>query len=115
MIINKPWGHENIWAKTDKYVGKILHINPGHKLSLQKHLIKEETIMVIEGNLHLVYYENENEIKRILKKGDVFHVKPNTIHRFCSSAEDMNPVVLVEVSTPELDDIIRLSDEYDRK
>ena len=114
MIIDKPWGYERIWAKTDKYVAKILHIKAGHKLSLQKHEIKEETILVNEGRLHLVYHNDGKEIKSILSPGDTFHVKPGTVHRFCAGKDD-GPVTLIEVSTTEIDDVIRLEDDYDRK
>ncbi len=105
--VEKPWGHEEIWAETDRYVGKYLHINPGHRLSLQYHKIKMETISVLKGELIL---EAANGILQTLKQGDTFHIAPGTIHRFGAGSQE--GVVLVEVSTPELDDVVRLSDDY---
>ena len=113
--IFKPWGEEIIWALTDKYVGKILHINEGHKLSLQYHRIKEETIYVVEGTLELILEEGsrrENE-SLILQVGDTYHIKPLTIHRF--AATQGTDVKLMEVSTTELNDIVRIEDDYSRK
>lgn len=113
--IFKPWGLELIWALTDKYVGKILHINEGHKLSLQYHRIKEETIYVLEGTLELILEEGsrrENE-SLILQVGDTYHIKPLTIHRF--AATQGTDVKLMEVSTTELNDIVRIEDDYSRK
>lgn len=108
--IEKPWGYELIWAKTDKYVGKILHINPGQKLSLQYHERKSETIYVSDGILEL---HLQNEII-YLQKHQTFHIDPNTIHRF-ACPDGIQSVELVEVSTPELDDVIRIQDDYGRK
>ena len=109
--IDKPWGKEVIWAQTKNYVGKVLHIKKGHRLSRQYHAIKEETIMVQSGKLVLEI--GAQQYKKILElsAGEVFHVKPNTVHRFCAVKGD---VVLLEVSTPELDDVVRLEDDYDR-
>lgn len=110
-IVQKPWGKEEIWAETPKYVGKYLHINAGHRLSRQYHERKEETIRVISGNLLLELGQAANLMQQTLKPGDVYHVTPKTIHRFCAVDQD---VVLVEVSTPELDDVVRISDDYSR-
>jgi len=107
MIIEKPWGWEKIWAKTDKYVGKILHINAGESLSLQFHRIKEETILVKKGRLILTH----NDTVHILSPGESFHIKPNDVHRMEAGNRD---VEVIEVSTPELDDVVRLSDRYGR-
>ena len=109
--INKPWGHEIIWSQCEKFVGKILCIDSGHKLSRQYHVTKEETIFVLTGTLLLVIGLGATLQKIDLKKGQSFHVKPNTIHRFCAAYGD---VELVEVSTPELDDVVRLEDDYNR-
>ncbi len=109
--VQKPWGHEEIWAETPKYVGKYLHINAGCRLSRQYHERKEETIRVISGDLVLELGTGPNLVSQILAPGEVYHVTPKTVHRFC--ARDNN-VVLVEVSTPELDDVIRLDDDYSR-
>lgn len=109
MKINKPWGYEIIWAKTDKYVGKILYINAGQKLSLQYHEKKTETVYVNEGVLEL---HLEDKVIT-LHKGQTFHIEPNMIHRF-ACPDYAEYVELVEVSTPELDDVIRLQDDYGR-
>tara|TARA_B100001094_G_C18186806_1_gene804338 strand:- start:3131 stop:3475 length:345 start_codon:yes stop_codon:yes gene_type:complete len=109
-IIKKPWGFEKIWAfsnREDGYVGKIIHINKGCRLSLQKHEKKEETIVVLSGKLKLVLEDKT----LILNPQDFFHIIPGTIHRFCSIDEDCT---LIEVSTKELDDVIRIEDDYGR-
>jgi mannose-6-phosphate isomerase-like protein (cupin superfamily) len=114
MIVDKPWGYEHIWGKTDKYVGKLLHINKGERLSLQYHKIKEETIYVLEGMLELVLEEGSRRDMHsvFLKPGDTFHISPLTIHRF--AATQGTDVRLMEVSTTELDDVIRIEDDYSR-
>ena len=111
MIINKPWGHEEIWAETDKYVGKILRINKGHQLSRQYHKVKDESIYVLKGLLILELGEDPIEVK-ILKEGENYRITPNTVHRFRSLYD---PVTLVEISTPEIDDVVRLQDDYGRE
>jgi len=111
-IIQKPWGHEEIWAETDKYVGKYLHITANHRLSKQYHEKKEETIRIISGLLSLEIGSGDALQEIFMFPGDVYHIYPNTIHRFCAVSEN---VVLVEVSTTELDDVIRISDDYERK
>lgn len=110
--IEKPWGYEEIWAETEKYVGKILTILPGHRLSLQYHEIKEETIYVLEGKL-LVWLSEEETNKLVLNKGTTYHVKPGQVHRFGAPKGSML-TRLIEVSTPELADVIRLKDDYKR-
>jgi hypothetical protein len=107
--IDKPWGYEVIWAKTDKYVGKILKIFPACKLSLQYHEKKTETIYVSDGVLEL----HLKDKVVTLFKGQSYHIEPNTIHRF-ACPKDSWGVELVEVSTPELDDVVRLQDDYGR-
>ena len=109
--ISKPWGKEEIWAETPKYVGKYLYITAGNRLSRQYHNKKEETIRVLSGNLLLEIGTDENLTQLTLKSGEIYHVVPMTVHRFCATSED---VVLVEVSTPELDDVVRLQDDYSR-
>jgi mannose-6-phosphate isomerase len=112
--VEKPWGYEIWWARTDRYVGKLLHINKGHSLSLQYHRIKEETILLQSGKL---LFETrpageEGELRRLeMAPGDVFHVTPGTVHRM-TALEDCD---LAEVSTPELDDVVRLEDRYGRQ
>ncbi len=109
--VTKPWGKEEIWAETPKYVGKYLYINAGHRLSRQYHEKKEETIRVLQGLLLLELGTGPNVMQLSLSPGEIYHVTPKTVHRFCAKDSD---VVLVEVSTPELDDVIRISDDYSR-
>ncbi len=109
--INKPWGFEIIWSHCNKFVGKILSINKGHKLSRQYHVTKEETILVLSGTLHLEIGQGEKIEKINLKKGQSYHVTPGLVHRFCA---DFGDVELAEVSTPELDDVVRIEDDYNR-
>ena len=116
--VEKPWGYEEIWAETDKYVGKILTINPGHRLSLQYHNKKEETIYVLSGILTIWRSEDESDIVHV-NEGGTYHVTPGTVHRFGSlllSNDQMErpQLKLIEVSTPELDDVVRLKDDYQR-
>lgn len=113
QTITKPWGHEIIWGKTRDYVGKILFIKEGCRLSLQYHEEKEETIMVLSGRLELFASKKDGELKTfILEEGETFHVKPHTIHRFC--ATQGTDVTLVEVSTNYLDDVVRVEDDFNR-
>lgn len=108
MKVEKPWGHEIRWAITDKYLGKILYIDPGQQLSLQYHEVKDESIYVLEGTLIV----KDEERATILEEGDSMRIKPGQIHRFC--APSMTHVKLIEVSTPEIDDVVRLDDDYGR-
>lgn len=112
-IVEKPWGHENLIVHTDKYVMKKLFIKAGQRLSRQFHVQKDETVYVSQGTLLLDLSRSDNESNVIkLKEGKSWRITPNTIHRF--TAPDDQDVVLYEVSTPELDDVIRLSDDYGR-
>lgn len=109
--VDKPWGHELIWAKTDRYVGKLLRIDAGQALSFQYHEVKEETIYVLSGTLTLHVAVGEDEPSVIeLAPGETFHITPGLRHRF----EAKEAVELLEVSTPELDDVVRLEDRYGR-
>jgi mannose-6-phosphate isomerase-like protein (cupin superfamily) len=108
--VEKPWGHELIWAKTDRYVGKILHIEAGHVLSLQYHNVKDETIYVHTGEIILRLGQGEKLIERRMKPGESLHISPKQIHQF----EAVVTSDLFEVSTPELDDVVRLKDRYGR-
>lgn len=112
--VTKPWGKEVIWAETPEYVGKLLYINEGCKLSLQYHEKKEETILVLSGELELTVSDHGRRgISTIkLSEGETFHVLPNTIHRFAATLG--TDVVLAEVSTNYLEDVVRLEDDYDR-
>jgi len=113
-IVEKPWGHEEVWASTTRYVGKILVIKSGHRLSRQYHIVKEETILVLEGTLRLEagpYVEGGDVEVYQMAPGEIFHIPANTIHRFCAEEGDVR---LAEVSTPEISDIVRLEDDYRR-
>lgn len=108
--IPKPWGHELIFGRTDRYVGKILHVNTGESLSLQYHEMKEETLLVIRGKIKLTVRHGSEERLVMMETGDAFHIPPLLIHRM-EAVEDAD---IVEVSTPELDDVVRLEDRYGR-
>ena len=81
MVVDKPWGHELLWAHTDRYVGKILHVEAGHALSLQYHERKDEMIHLWSGELQLVLDEGEGLVAHVLRPGESYHVKPFTKHR----------------------------------
>ena len=110
--VEKPWGYELIWAKADRYVGKILHIKAGHQLSLQYHREKEETIFLSRGRMKFLFEEKQGQgLKEILMEpGDAHHVPPHSTHRMIA-VEDCD---VFEVSTPQLDDVVRLEDSYGR-
>jgi len=110
--VPKPWGHETIWALTDRYVGKILHINAGHELSVQYHSVKDETVYLLSGQ---IVYRVRNDADLLedvqLKQGESFRITPGTVHQMVALT-DCN---VLEVSTPELNDVVRLSDRYGRE
>lgn len=109
--VDKPWGHEEIWAETDRYVGKILHITAGHRLSLQHHEIKDETIRILTGTMQLELEDDDGNIQvLLLEKGMAAHIAPHRKHRM----EAITDVSVLEVSTPELDDVVRHQDDYGR-
>jgi mannose-6-phosphate isomerase len=109
--IDKPWGYELIWAHTDRYVGKILHIAAGQALSLQYHRQKDETLLVLSGTLELTLGESEDALTtQTFGPGDRVHVWPGRVHRMAAHSD----CEVVEVSTTELDDVVRLSDRYGR-
>jgi mannose-6-phosphate isomerase-like protein (cupin superfamily) len=108
--VPKPWGYELIFAKTERYVGKILHIDRGESLSLQYHEIKEETLFVVAGELKLTIEVDGERRELPLRAGEAFHIAPRMIHRM-EAIEDTD---IAEVSTPELDDVVRLEDRYGR-
>jgi mannose-6-phosphate isomerase len=110
--VDKPWGHELIWAVTDRYVGKVLVIEAGKRLSLQLHEIKDESILVTSGRLRL-YLEDDAGVVQIeeLGAGDYRHVPTGRIHRY----EAIERTELMEVSTPELDDVVRIEDDFGRE
>lgn len=110
-IVAKPWGHELIWARTERYVGKILHIKAGESLSLQYHRVKDETVMVLAGRMRFEHFR-DGEAPTVTELGlrEPFHIPPGTRHRM-TAVDDCE---VLEVSTPELDDVVRLADRYGR-
>ena len=109
--VEKPWGHEVWWAQTDRYAGKILFVEAGHQLSLQLHREKDETSYLLSGRLRLLQGPTEAElVERELMPGDVWRNEPGTVH----SIEALEDATVFEVSTPELDDVVRLQDRYGR-
>ena len=109
--VEKPWGYELHWAKTDRYVGKVIHVNKGHALSLQYHNVKDETIFLWSGKILFEIEENGQLVSREMLPGESVHVTPPTVHRM-TAIEDSD---IMEVSTPELDDVVRLKDLYGRQ
>src|SRR2546427_11854068 len=108
--VEKPWGYELIWAHADRYVGKVLHIKKGESLSYQYHRVKDETIRLLSGIMEMDL-ETDGEKARIsLNPGDCLHIVPGMKHRMIA-VEDCD---VLEVSTPELDDVVRLEDRYGR-
>jgi mannose-6-phosphate isomerase len=110
--VEKPWGHELIWAHTDQYVGKTLHVRAGHALSVQYHELKDETMHVLSGEVILRLWDDPDSepVERVLCAGDSVHITPGTIH----SIEAVVDSDVLEASTPQLDDVIRLQDRYGR-
>ncbi len=108
--VEKPWGYELWWAHTDRYVGKLIHIEKGHALSLQYHNRKDETIFVFRGRMLFERMEGETLVGREMGPGQAVHVTPPTVHRM-TALEDTD---VFEVSTPEVDDVVRLEDRYGR-
>ena len=108
--VDKPWGYELIFAKTERYVGKILFVRKGHKLSLQYHKQKEETIF-LQGGEMIFTVEEDGELKqKRMVAGDSHHIAPTVKHRM----EAVDDCTIFEVSTTELDDVVRLEDAYGR-
>jgi len=111
--VEKPWGFELIWAHTDRYVGKLIVIEPGKRLSLQYHRLKDESVLVIRGTLRLHLENDAGEIAiHDLGPGEHRRVPVGRKHRFEALGER---VEVVEVSTTELDDVVRLSDDFGRE
>lgn len=110
--VDKPWGHELIWAHTDRYVGKILVIEAGKRLSLQVHEVKDESILVISGRLRLTYGDLGGPLTTTdLGPGEHRRIEVGKVHRFAA----IERCELIEVSTPELDDVIRIEDDFGRE
>ena len=110
-VVPKPWGEERIFAENDRYAGKFLLIRNGETLSLQYHARKDETVHVLEGVLGLELERNGESADLRVTAGEAFRVTPGTRHRMYAPEGDC---LVVEVSTPELDDVVRLADRYGR-
>ena len=111
--VPKPWGYETIWARTDRYVGKILHINAGQELSVQYHNKKDETVYLLSGEIsYRVQQHGSDGLTDVrLRIGESFRITPGTVHQMVAVTD----CDVLEVSTPELDDVVRLSDKYGRE
>lgn len=110
-VTKKPWGEEHLFAETDNYCGKLIFITKGHRLSLQYHREKEETFYVLRGRLSVMVGSTRRSLrKKLLKPGDILHLPPGTIHRTCA----ITRCCLIEVSSPQQGDIVRLADDYKR-
>ena len=109
--VDKPWGYELRWAVTDRYLGKVIHVDRGHKLSLQLHQRKDESVFVLRGELDLVLEDDAGELRtHRLREGESARIPTGRRHRFCAPVD----VDIVEVSSPEIDDVVRLEDDYGR-
>jgi mannose-6-phosphate isomerase len=111
--VEKPWGYELIWAEADAYVGKVLFVKAGESLSLQFHRDKDESWLVQSGRARLELGSAGDAIlnEEVIAPGAAFRFRPGTVHRI-TAIED---TTIIEVSTPELDDVVRLEDRYGRK
>ncbi|MEX2182109.1 MAG: cupin domain-containing protein [Gemmatimonadaceae bacterium] len=110
-LVQKPWGHEIIWAHSEHYVGKLLHINAGHALSLQYHERKDETLFLMSGEMKYRVDDGTGMRDVAFKAGESFRNTPRTIHQL----EAVTDCDVLEVSTPHLDDVVRLADRYGRE
>lgn len=108
--VDKPWGYELIWAHTDRYVGKVLHVNQGESLSYQYHVKKDETVQLLRGVLDMDIEVDGVRSRQRFAVGDCLHIVPGMKHRMIA-VDDCD---VLEVSTPELDDVVRLEDRYGR-
>ncbi len=109
--VDKPWGYELRFIRTERFAGKVLFIKAGSQLSLQYHDRKEEAFLVQEGRLELVLGKGDEQRVETLGPGDAWHVTPGTVHRF----RGVSDCLLFEVSTPEMEDVVRIEDDYGRK
>lgn len=110
-IVEKPWGYEVRWAITDRYLGKILHVRKGEALSLQYHERKDECLLIVRGVIDAELGGDDGELKTVrMTEGDTVHVTAGVRHRI-TAIEDAD---IYEVSTPEIDDVVRLEDRYGR-
>jgi mannose-6-phosphate isomerase len=109
--VEKPWGYELIYAHTDKYVGKVLFVKKGSRLSLQYHRVKDESMIIYKGEVELHYGLDDSRLSaQTLGEGDCIRLKPGMRHRL-RALED---TYILEASTPELDDVVRVQDDYGR-
>ncbi len=109
--VDKPWGYELIWAETDLYVGKILHVNAGEALSVQMHEIKDETLHLLSGEIRLEVGRSPEGLEDVrLGAGESFRVIPRTVHRIVA----LTDADVLEASTPHLEDVVRFQDRYGR-
>jgi mannose-6-phosphate isomerase len=109
--VEKPWGHEIWWAHTDAYAGKLLHVEAGHQLSLQFHREKDEASYLLSGRLRLTRGPSEEELEETeIGPGHAWRIEPGIVH----SIEALEDSVVLEVSTPHLEDVVRLQDRYQR-
>ena len=110
--VEKPWGWELVWAETESYVGKLLHVRAGQALSLQYHEVKDEAWLVQEGRASLELGEVGGELETVeIGPGDTFRYRPRTVHRVTA----IDDLTVVEISTNHLDDVVRLEDHYGRE
>jgi len=110
--VDKPWGYEEIFAVTERYVGKLLFIRAGEALSLQYHRAKDETLRVMEGTMELASGKRVATLETTrLEPGMAIRIAPGVIHRMTAETD----CLILEVSTPELDDVVRLQDRYGRE
>jgi quercetin dioxygenase-like cupin family protein len=110
-VVPKPWGHEIIWAHSEAYVGKVIHIKAGHSLSMQYHHIKDETLYLLHGQMTYRVDIGDGLKEVALKAGESFRNTPGTIHQM----EAVTDCDVLEASTPHLDDVVRLADRYGRE
>ena len=109
--VEKPWGHEVWWAHTPAYAGKLLYVDAGHELSLQLHREKDEASYLLSGRLRLTRGPTIDDLQETeIGPGYTWRVEPGTVH----SIEAIEDSVVLEVSTPHLDDVVRLRDRYER-
>ena len=111
LTVPKPWGHETIWAHSNRYDGKILHINAGHALSVQYHYRKDETVHLLSGELIYRVKLGDKLEDVVLTRGQSFRITPGTVHQM----EAVTDCDVLEASTNELDDVVRLEDRYGRE
>jgi len=111
-LVNKPWGRERILEANDKYAMKILEVDPGQRLSIQYHEKKRETMYCLYG-FGTLYLTNDDGVRQVsMLPGRYVTIEPGTIHRL--EAGESSPLAVMEASSPELDDVVRLEDDYDR-